>query len=318
MNASKIKVENNIKEAISSFNKGDLFKNSIALFNALGYNTSRQNRLDGNSFNNFKDNFIDADDNFNEEKAFSKDWNKAELLFQLTNEEVTGLTDMFSSGKVDNTIIESYLFFAIELKGQNYSRTKLAAITREVNKLFSMPVMILFLYDGKLTLSIINRRLHKRDASKDVLEKVTLIKDIRTVNPHRAHVEILYDLSFPVLVKTHKVTNFVELHRAWEKVLDTKELNKKFFKELSNWYFWAISEVEFPDDVEKKRDKRNPISVIRLITRLMFVWFIKEKNLVPDKLFDKNFLDTILNYNDVTGSTYYKAILQVLPLMLWN
>lgn len=28
-----------------------------------------------------------------------------------------------------------------------------------------------------LTLAVINRRLHKRDESKDVLEKVTLIKD---------------------------------------------------------------------------------------------------------------------------------------------
>ena len=39
-----------------------------------------------------------------------------------------------------------------------------------------MPVMILFRHGDTLTLSIINRRLHKRDESKDVLEKVK-IKD---------------------------------------------------------------------------------------------------------------------------------------------
>jgi len=299
-----------IKNAIAGFKANELFENSISLFNTLGYNTARQNRLDNNSYSYFKNAFIDADDNFNEEKALTNDWIKIELLFQLTNEEVTGLTNMFSSGKVDNTIIESYLFFAVELKGTNYSRTKLSAITREINKLFSMPVMLLFFYDEKLTLSVINRRLNKRDSSKDVLEKVTLIKDIRITNPHRAHIEILYDLSFPILTDTFKVTNFVELHRAWEKILDTKELNKKFFGELSNWYFWAINEVEFPDDAENDRNKRNPISVIRLITRLMFVWFIKEKSLVPEQIFDKKYLDTLLNYNDVTGSAYYKAILQ--------
>lgn len=44
---------------------------------------------------------------------------------------------------------------------------------------FPMPVMILFKHGSLLTLSVINRRLHKWDESKDVLEKVTLIKDIR-------------------------------------------------------------------------------------------------------------------------------------------
>ena len=222
-------LKSSIQKAIAGFKTNELFENSISLFETLGYNTARQNRLDNNTFKYFKDNFIDTDDNFNEEKALVTDWVKIELLFQLTNEEVSGLTDMFSSGKVDNTIIESYLFFAIELSGTSYSRTKLSAITREINKLFSMPVMLLFFYDEKLTLSVINRRLHKRDSSKDVLEKVTLIKDIRTANPHRAHIEILYDLSFPILKSAFKVTNFVELHRAWEKILDTKELNKKFF-----------------------------------------------------------------------------------------
>ena len=38
-----------------------------------------------------------------------------------------------------------------------------------------------------------------RDESKDVLEKVTLIKDINILIPHRAHIEILFDLSFDEL-----------------------------------------------------------------------------------------------------------------------
>jgi hypothetical protein len=42
-------------------------------------------------------------------------------------------------------------------------------------------------------------------------------------------------------------TNFVELHNAWQTVLDTKTLNKQFYKELSQWYFWAMKEVYFPN-----------------------------------------------------------------------
>ncbi|MDH6312376.1 adenine-specific DNA-methyltransferase [Parabacteroides sp. PFB2-10] len=104
-------------------------------------------------------------------------------------------------------------------------------------------------------------------------------------------------------------------------------LTKEFYNELSNWYFWALQNVVFPDDldklklikidVDKRNDEekkltelRNSTSVIRLITRLMFVWFLKQKNLIKDELFNTQELDKILNYNDKTGSTFYKAILQ--------
>lgn len=89
-----------------------------------------------------------------------------------------------------------------------------------------------------------------------------------------------------------------------------EKLNEDFYNELSNWYFWAISKVTFPDDTEKDSEVRNATNVIRLITRLIFVWFLKQKNLVPNELFDKKEIDKILNYSDKTESTYYKAILQ--------
>ena len=50
--------------------------------------------------------------------------------------------------------------------------------------------------------------------------------------------------------------------------------------------------------------------MIRLLTRLIFVWFIKEKGLVPDSLFNPRNLDGILENLDPQESTYYKAILQ--------
>jgi hypothetical protein len=86
--------------------------------------------------------------------------------------------------------------------------------------------------------------------------------------------------------------------------------------------------VQFPDDLDKKKlleiededqrndeekrltDLRNSTSVIRLITRLMFVWFLKQKKLIADELFDTQELEKMLKYNDSTGSTFYKAILQ--------
>jgi hypothetical protein len=87
-------------------------------------------------------------------------------------------------------------------------------------------------------------------------------------------------------------------------------LNKEFYNELSNWYFHAIDKVRFPDDAGPTREERNATSLIRLITRMMFVWFMKQKGLIPDALFDKKSVDAMLQFRDKTGSTYYKAILQ--------
>jgi len=95
-----------------------------------------------------------------------------------------------------------------------------------------------------------------------------------------------------------------------KEVFSVEKLNKDFYNELSNWYFWALQNVTFPDDFEKDEEVRNATSVIRLITRLIFVWFLKQKGLIPNELFNENELKKVLNYSDKTGSTYYKAILQ--------
>jgi adenine-specific DNA-methyltransferase len=121
------------------------------------------------------------------------DWKSVDFLFQLTDDEVRTAAnqqfDFASGGAFNGAIINSYLFIAIELKGNHYSRSALAGITREVNKLFDMPVLILFRHGDSLTLAVINRRLHKKEPGKDVLEKVTLIQDIQIANTHRAHID---------------------------------------------------------------------------------------------------------------------------------
>ena len=179
-----------------------------------------------------------------------------------------------------------------------------------MNKAFGMPAMILFQHGGALTFAVIDRRLNKLDESKDVLLKATLIKDINFADPHRAHIDILSDLSIDELYEKHKFTNFPELHEAWKKTLDTSELNKRFYKEIADWYFWAVNQVTFPEGAEKNEEVRNKTSMIRLITRLIFVWFIKEKGLVPDDLFNYDKIRDILTTVGPKESTYYKAILQ--------
>ena len=300
-----------IQQALQPFAQGDLRAHSLRLLETLGYQSERQLELDPAPAAFLA--ALDQGGAFRRDKALFDHWTAVHLLCQISDDDIRQSNQLIlldSAGKtIDNAIIESYLFIAIDLREAIYTRTQLAQITREVNRLFPMPVMLLFRHGGSLTLAIINRRLHRREQSKDVLEKVTLIKDIRLANPHRAHVEILFDLSLAELHRVHGFRSFVELHQAWQKTLDSSELNKKFFKEIANWYFWAVNQVVFPPDAGPD-ETRNATSVIRLITRLIFVWFLKEKGLVPDELFDTRALKALLTWDDPQESTFYKAILQ--------
>ena len=311
MNAPQHKAA--IKEALNRFTAGDLVENARNLLNTLGYRSERVLALESNTAEAFIAAY-DRHGKLNRDRALTTEWTSIDLLFQLSGDDLT-LTDttgwLFDSSQtqVDNTIIQSYLFFALRLEGSNYSRTQLAQITREINKLFMMPAMLLFQHGETLTLSIINRRLHASDPSRDVLEKVTLIKDIDFKDPHRAHIDILFDLALEPLNQTHGVRNFVELHRAWEKTLDTEELNKKFYRELFAWFEWAVAQGKFPTDKNRSLDPEE--HVIRLITRLLFVWFIKEKGLIADELFNEARISPLLkDYDRDTGDSYYRAVLQ--------
>ncbi|VUZ85858.1 Eco57I restriction-modification methylase, partial [Candidatus Methylomirabilis lanthanidiphila] len=302
-----------VAAALCDLDASPLAVGATSLLAALGYRSDRSIALTPNSSEHFLATYA-AGRPFRRDRALVDHWTGIDPLFQLTAEEITMTAQtrlaFEPTGKWNHAIIESYLFFAIELKQETYTRTQLAELTREINRLFPMPVMLLIRHGRCLTVAVINRRLHKKDESKDVLEKVTLIKDINLSKPHRAHVEILSDLALPSLLARYSVTNFVQLHEAWQKTLDSSELNRRFFREVANWYFWASRQVTFPKEADPNKEVRNATSLIRLITRLIFCWFIKEKGLIPDDLFRQEKVRQLLTDLSPKESTYYKAILQ--------
>ena len=303
-----------IQRGLSNFTEGQLAKNATHLLKVLGYESQRTLSRPDNTVKAFLEDF-DTHRRMNRENTLLHEWQTVDFLFQLTADEIrqhTQETIIFHENRgVDETIYYSYLFLAIKLKADTYSRTALATITREINKLYTMPALLIFQHGRTLTFAIINRRPSQRDSDRDVLEKVTLIKDIDVVNPHRAHLDILAELSLDGLYQQHGFTNFLELHQAWQKTLDTSELNRRFFKEIADWYFWAVGKVTFPPDTSESvgavsnRDVHNATCIIRLITRLIFVWFLKEKNLVPNVLFDETDIAELLTSVETQESTYY-------------
>ncbi len=300
-----------IQIALSDFATRPLREAATALLSTLGYESSRVLRFD--SLEELPSTVTLEDLKVNI-KSFCG-------LFQLTSDEVrsSGQVRLFNAGRFENSIVQSYVFVALELTKTEHTRTELAKITRALNKSFKIPVFVIFKHGNTITLSVTRRRLNKRDEGKDVLEKVTIIKDIGLREPHPAHLRILEDLHLPSLLAGKVITEFVELERMWGQKLDIEELNKKFYKELSQWFYWAFdhANTSFPNEktakTEKERDEIRQINLIRLITRLIFTWFLKEKSLVPEELFEPNKLKNILkNFEKLeeTSSNYYQSILQ--------
>jgi REP element-mobilizing transposase RayT len=207
---------------------------------------------------------------------------------------------------------EGLMLFALELS-QHPNRSEISELTRAFNRISQkMPVALVLKYpmenENTISISISERFKYKQNWWQgEKAGKVIILRDIHTQTTHAGHLRILLDLVKPV-----GVTNYAQLHEHWLQVLDVSILNKKFFQELANWYFWTMDNVQFPDDIEKKKDVRNATNLIRLITRVIFIWFIKEKSLVPNSLFNKTHLLKILkNFNkNEKADSYYQAILQ--------
>ena len=299
-----------IKSALAAISAGDFLEKSKDLLATLGYCSERTLELSG-TVDDFFEEFPALNLNTKTEREFRENAESVKLVFQFTSDEIanTNQSDFF-----DKEDQNCYIFCVVELKDGNYSRTKYAEFTREINKRLRAPTVVFFRVANHLTVGFTDRRPNENDKEHDVLGQVTLIKDIRLDKPHRAHLDILSELSLEECARwinaEKQPKNFEGLLAAWLAKLDIQELNKQFYRELSNWYFWAVDNVTFPEDAGEDIEVRNATSVIRLITRLIFVWFIKEKKLVPDTLFNQRDVEKILVSTDPQESTYYKAILQ--------
>lgn len=318
-----------IKESLQAFANQPLADAAIALFEVLGYKSNKRLKLSPNNHAQFVATFAQGKP-LNDKFALSDQWKSIDFLFQLTDDEVIAgskqPTRFESLGEYNGSVMESYIFLAMELKGEHYTRSALAGITREVNKLFAMPALVLFRYGDTLTLAIINRRLHKRDQSRDVLEKVTLIKDIAIADPHRGHLDILASFSMHELMQRGTISNFVALHAAVAEVFNIELLNKRFYKELAGWYAWATETIRLPIVAYHLKNRANGKDdaaqntaqfTIRLLCRTLFCWFLKERQLIAPRLLeisgstdDPLFPDSAAQDSFLSGNHYYRGILQ--------
>lgn len=169
-------------------------------------------------------------------------------------------------------------------------------------------------YDGILAVFISKNENKDSIESKNKLWRLSFICD--KANPKR--------YTFLLGKENKTAQKRFEILAAKERITikDIKEafavepLTKEFYNDISKWYKFACEceEIKFldcqTDSIESKNNKKEHI--LRLITRLVFCWFIKQKNLIQSELFEPELLQNLLeNFNENnTDSIYYNAILQ--------
>ena len=301
-----------LSRALAGLADGPLRAGAAALFGALGYRSERTLGL-GSAAEvvAWLDELAASRGKplTDKRRAPFAEWRDAEVLFQLADSEIAaargGLLDGagFDAGRV-----KSFQFAAVDMKGGAYPRAQLAGAARAVNACLAMPAIILFRHGAHVTLAAVHRHPHRRGGARDVLEKVTLVKDVRCADPHRAHLDILAALALPRLAAEEGARDFDSLHRAWERALDIEALNRRFYRELFAWFERAARECRFPGDGAGPGSAER--HVIRLVTRMLFVWFLAEKGLAPRELFTEAFARRALRAHAADSADYYRAVLQ--------
>ena len=123
-----------------------------------------------------------------------------------------------------------------------------------------------------------------------------------------------------------RLSESIETYADLKEAFSVETLTKEFYGKLFEWYEWAMKPrigVTFPNDDSTPDDdkKYNNESIIRLITRLMFTWFIRQRDMVREELFTVEGVKALLKGFDpksMEDDNYYRCILQNLFFATFN
>ena len=305
-----------IKDALRA-QGGDMRDDARQLLNTLGYHSTRTlpQTWAPREMLQF---FGSRRDGVNE-REFRESARKIAIVFQTGDEEIQrgAGNDLLIAEQFQKGDARSFFFVVADLKpGDEYSRGRLARMTRAINSCFNAPAVVVFRHNHPngarlVSLAFVHRRKGRDNRTRHVLGRVSILRGIRRETPHRGHLDILADLAISERMKwmraENKPQNFDGLLAAWLNALDTEELNKRFYKKLLAWFERAVHDCKFPDG---KIAGKSEEQVMRMITRLLFIWFVKEKGLAPEDLFTEKFAAETLKNHKAENSDYYRAILQ--------
>jgi REP element-mobilizing transposase RayT len=184
-----------------------------------------------------------------------------------------------------------------------------------VNQLLRDHPYALFVFSNKQqsTWHFLNVKFDEQVEKRRLVRRITVRQGegLRTAAERLAMLDLqaispdLFGLS-PLLIQQHH-----------DEAFDVEKVTKDFYGEIANWYFWAREHAQFAKDAPVDADGKPSLPLIRLLTRLIFCWFLKEKRnpqtaagLIPDTLFDPRRIRDLLKDPSPESCSYYTAVLQ--------
>ncbi|MCS7202347.1 MAG: Eco57I restriction-modification methylase domain-containing protein [Dictyoglomus sp.] len=228
---------------------------------------------------NLKSYLVGKDPNFN---VYDRNIPYTEEIF----EEVYEIGEKSLS---DKNIIKVYAIKTTGELSERSSKKKQYEFAKKLLKLDAIQAGIFVFFDEKqnfrfsLIYSIFSGV--KRDFSYYKRHTYFVTKN----KPYRTFKKALYDVTFDTL---DNVIN----------AFSTQPITKEFYTEIQNWYAWSLKHAYFPGGKIEE-------NLIRLLTRIIFVWFLKEKELIPEVIFEPNELKNIVKDFGIKDY-YYNVILQ--------
>ncbi|PKN29312.1 MAG: hypothetical protein CVU64_08875 [Deltaproteobacteria bacterium HGW-Deltaproteobacteria-21] len=215
---------------------------------------------------------------------------------------------LFASGGEDQAFHVLYCRLA--------SETLQRALERPiVNQLIREHPYCLFVFSDRnqSTWHFLNIKYDEQAAKRRLFRRIT----VRPGSGLRTATERLQMLDIASMEKGLFGIPALAIQKRHDDAFDVESVTKSFYKELANWYFWAREHAVFPKDAPVDKDGKPSLSLIRLITRLIFCWFLREKRnpqtgegLLPETLFDQRAIRNLLKDPSPESCTYYTAVLQ--------
>lgn len=306
-----------MKETLKLFVTSNLFAASKGLLNSFGLKYKPGTEQSWKPEEMFKN------------KALSKAENDAlrilsDIYFvaKIDDRTFTDSSEVDFSSAIREAEPEKYkgmFVFAIDIPNNNsITRKTIACLTRAFNKLAAnKPVVLITRQGQEIALSICERTdysISHQNRIGEKLGRVTILRGINCNTPHRALIDVLEQLN------ASECTNFDELYRKWMTEFDISLLNKHFYKELQDWFYWAVDEIELPKVINSNQDDDQQAKnfIVRMLSRLMFCWFIKERGLIEKQLleltdFNNNRYTIVKDIDEedfLDSNSYYRGILQ--------
>jgi tRNA1(Val) A37 N6-methylase TrmN6 len=239
------------------------------------------------------------------------------LAGKLSDSEKSIIKDIFIFGKTDNFVVNDMNFFDVTVRdGVDIARSRVT-IQRAVRKSLDnyQAAIVIFHHSDNAGLWRFSF-IYKESSATDT----TSARRYSYLCGKEQHCRTAADN----LKKLENIQGKKKLEDVTT-VFSIEALTKDFFNRLFKWYdTWAVNIVRFPvgkgenarlpKTIDETGKKENRQHLIRLITRLIFVWFLKHKEeLIPGWIFDIQELKELINNfdeHDDTSGSYYNAVLQ--------